>query len=195
MLSAIPYIIEPGPGGSEKVYDIYSRLLKDRIVFFGYAVSPETANAVVAQLLFLDSQSEDPIQMYINSPGGQVDSGLAVIDTMNLIKAPVHTICVGMCASMGAMLLSAGETGHRAMLPNARVMIHQPLGGVSGQASDIEIEAREIIRIKQSLIKMLAENCGKPYETVLSDCDRNYWMDSEESLAYGIVDKVISTTR
>jgi ATP-dependent Clp protease protease subunit len=151
---------------------------------------------IVAQLLFLESEDPDKdINLYINSPGGVVSAGMAIYDTMNYIKCDVATTCIGMAASMGAVLLTAGAKGKRAVLPNARVMIHQPLGGVQGQASDIEIEAREIIRIKQSLSQILADNCGKPLDQILLDSDRNKWMDAEESVAYGAVDKVLKRSK
>lgn len=187
----IPMVIETTSRG-ERAYDIYSRLLKDRIIILGSPINDMVAANIVAQLLFLESEDPDKdINLYINSPGGVVSAGMAIYDTMNYIKCDVATTCIGMAASMGAVLLTAGAKGKRAVLPNARVMIHQPLGGVSGQASDIEIEAREIIRIKQSLSQILADNCGKPLDQILLDSDRNKWMDAEESVAYGAVDKVL----
>jgi ATP-dependent Clp protease protease subunit len=187
----IPMVIETTSRG-ERAYDIYSRLLKDRIIILGSPINDMVAANIVAQLLFLESEDPDKdINLYINSPGGVVSAGMAIYDTMNYIKCDVATTCIGMAASMGAVLLTAGAKGKRAVLPNARVMIHQPLGGVSGQASDIEIEAREIIRIKQSLSQILADNCGKPLDQILFDSDRNKWMDAEESVDYGAVDKVL----
>ncbi len=191
----IPMVIETTSRG-ERAYDIYSRLLKDRIIILGSPINDMVAANIVAQLLFLESEDPDKdINLYINSPGGVVSAGMAIYDTMNYIKCDVATTCIGMAASMGAVLLTAGAKGKRAVLPNARVMIHQPLGGVSGQASDIEIEAREIIRIKQSLSQILADNCGKPLDQILLDSDRNKWMDAEESVAYGAVDKVLKRSK
>ncbi len=191
----IPMVIETTSRG-ERAYDIYSRLLKDRIIILGSPINDMVAANIVAQLLFLESEDPDKdINLYINSPGGVVSAGMAIYDTMNYIKCDVATTCIGMAASMGAVLLTAGAKGKRAALPNARVMIHQPLGGVQGQASDIEIEAREIIRIKQSLSQILADNCGKPLEQILLDSDRNKWMDAEESVAYGAVDKVLKRSK
>lgn len=188
----IPTVIEKTQNG-ERAYDIYSRLLKDRIIFMGSQVNDQIANAVIAQLLFLESQdSKKDIFMYINSPGGSVSAGLAIVDTMNFIKSPVSTVCVGMAASMGAVLLSAGEKGKRFILPNARVMIHQPLGGVEGQSKDIEITAKEIVRVRETLYRMLAENTGQDYAKVDADSDRDYWMHADEAVAYGIVDKIMT---
>jgi ATP-dependent Clp protease protease subunit len=191
----IPMVIETTSRG-ERAYDIYSRLLKDRIIILGSPINDMVASNIVAQLLFLESEDPDKdINLYINSPGGVVSAGMAIYDTMNYIKSDVATTCIGMAASMGAVLLTAGAKGKRAVLPNARVMIHQPLGGVQGQASDIEIEAREIIRIKQSLSQILADNCGKPLDQILLDSDRNKWMDAEESVKYGAVDKVLKRSK
>lgn len=187
----IPMVIETTSRG-ERAYDIYSRLLKDRIIILGSPINDMVASSIVAQLLFLESEDPDKdVNLYINSPGGVVSAGMAIYDTMNYIKCDVATTCIGMAASMGAVLLTAGAKGKRAVLPNARVMIHQPLGGVQGQASDIEIEAREIIRIKQSLSQILADNCGKKLSEILRDSDRNKWMDAQESVSYGVVDKVL----
>lgn len=187
----IPTVIEKTQNG-ERAYDIYSRLLKDRIIFLGNDVNEHTGNSVVAQLLFLASEDpEKDIFLYVNSPGGHVKDGLAIIDTMNHIKPKVATVCVGMAASMGAMILSAGEKGKRFILPNAEVMIHQPMGGVSGQTSDIEITAQNMIRMRDGLAKMLVENTGQKMEKVLKDMDRDYWMNSAEAVKYGIVDKVM----
>lgn len=187
----IPTVIEKTPQG-ERAYDIYSRLLKDNIIFLSGEVRPESASIIIAQLLFL--ASEDPkkeIKLYINSPGGSVVDGLAIIDTMNHIKNDVSTICVGMAASMGAMILSAGTKGKRYALPNSEVMIHQPLGGYEGQASDIEIRSKRIIEMKDDLYKMLVKNTGQPMAKIIKDADRDYFMKADEAKKYGIVDKVI----
>jgi len=187
----IPMVVEKTRGG-ERAYDIYSRLLKDRIVFVSGEVEDGMANAIVAQLLFL--QAEDPekeISMYINSPGGGVTAGLAILDTMKMVKCPVATYCVGQAASMGAILLAAGEKGKRHALPNARIMIHQPWGGAQGKASDIEITAREILRLKDILNGILAEASGKTVDEVLKDTDRDHFMSAEEAKAWGIVDRVL----
>lgn len=187
----IPTVIEKSQNG-ERAYDIYSRLLRDRIIFLGSGIDDSVANTVVAQLLFLES--EDPgkeISLYINSPGGHVTGGLAIIDTMNHIKSPVSTICIGMAASMGAMILSAGEKGKRFALPNSEVMIHQPMGGASGQASDIMITAENIMKTKKRLADMLVENTGQTYETIEKDMDRDFWLDAQQAKKYGVVDKVL----
>ena len=187
----IPMVVEK-TGGGERAYDIYSRLLKDRIVFVGGEVEDGMANAIVAQLLFL--QAEDPqkeISMYINSPGGSVTAGLAILDTMKMLKCPVATYCVGQAASMGAILLSAGTKGKRHALPNARIMIHQPWGGAQGKASDIEITAREILRLKDVLNGILAEASGKSLGDVQKDTDRDHFMSAEEAKDWGIVDTVM----
>ena len=189
--SLIPMVVEK-TGHGERAYDIYSRLLKDRIVFVSGEVEDGMANAIVAQLLFL--QAEDPekeISMYINSPGGSVTAGLAILDTMKMVKCPVATYCVGQAASMGAILLAAGEKGRRHALPNARIMIHQPWGGAQGKASDIEITAKEILRLKDVLNGILAEASGKTLEAVCKDTDRDHFMSAEEAKAWGIVDKVL----
>ena len=188
----IPYVVEQTAKG-ERSYDIYSRLLLDRIVFISGEVHDEMANAVVAQLLFL--QSQDPkkqINVYINSPGGSVTAGLAIYDTMQFISCPVATYCIGQAASMGAVLLTAGAKGKRFALPNARIMIHQPWGGAEGKASDIEITAKEILRLKERLNRILAEHSGKSYEDVVRDTDRDYFMSAEEASAYGLIDSVVS---
>lgn len=188
----IPTVIEKTPMG-ERAYDIYSRLLKDRIVFIGDAIDEHVGNIVVAQLLFL--ANEDPkkdISLYINSPGGHIKDGLAIIDTMNFIKPDVSTICIGMAASMGAMILSAGTKGKRFALPNAEIMIHQPIGGAEGQATDIEISAKQIVRSREILNKMLSKNTGQPLPKIEKDVDRNYWMMSDEAKKYGIIDDVIT---
>ena len=190
-MSLVPYVVEQTSRG-ERNYDIYSRLLKDRIIFLGEEVNETTASLVVAQLLFLES--EDPnkdIQLYINSPGGMVTAGMAIYDTMQYIKCDVSTICIGLAASMGAFLLAGGTKGKRYALPNAEVMIHQPSGGSQGQCTDIQIQARQILRIKDRLNHILADNTGKPVETIAEDCERDNFMTAEEAQAYGLVDKVI----
>ena len=188
----VPMVIEKSPFG-ERAYDIYSRLLKDRIIFVSGVVEDHMANLTMAQLLFLESEnSEKDIQMYINSPGGSVSAGFAIYDTMRHIKPKVSTICIGMAASMGAFLLAGGEKGKRFALPNARIMLHQVMGGAEGQASDIEIEAKEILRMKQKLNEILSQNTGQPLEKIERDTDRNFWMSPEEAAAYGVVDKVLS---
>lgn len=191
----VPYVIEQ-TGRGERMYDVYSRLLKDRIIFLGSPIDSEVANTIVAQLLLLQSQSsERDIQLYINSPGGSVDAGLAIYDTMQFISAPVSTICVGLAASMGALLLMAGTKGKRLALPHSRIMIHQPLihgGGLSGQVSDIEIEARELVRNKRIFMQIMAHHTGKPIEQIELDSDRNYYMTSEEAKDYGLIDQVVS---
>ena len=189
--SLIPMVVEK-TGNAERAYDIYSRLLKDRIVFVGGEVEDGMANAIVAQLLFL--QAADPekeISMYINSPGGSVTAGLAILDTMRMIKCPVATYCIGQAASMGAILLAAGEKGRRHALPNSRIMIHQPWGGAQGKASDIEITAREILRLKDILNGILAESSGKRLDDVARDTDRDYFMSAEDAKNWGIVDEVM----
>lgn len=186
----IPTVIEKSAGG-ERAYDIYSRLLKDRIIFLGTAVDDNIGANIVAQLLFLDAENNNDIIIYINSPGGYVSSGLAIIDTMNYIKSDVSTICIGNAASMGAMILSSGEKGKRYALENSEVMLHQPLGGVHGQASDIEITAKNIIKTKNKLRDMLAKNTGKKKEDIEVDMDRDFWLDSNEAKKYGLVDKVL----
>lgn len=187
----VPMVVESS-GGGERAYDIYSRLLKDRIVFVSGEVEDGMANAIVAQLLFLQAMdSKKEISMYINSPGGSVTAGLAILDTMKMIKCPVATYCVGQAASMGAILLAAGEKGRRHALPHSRIMIHQPWGGAQGKASDIEITAREILRLKNILNGVLAESSGKTLEEVAHDTDRDYFMSSEDAKNWGIVDKVM----
>ena len=186
-----PIVIENTSYG-ERSYDIYSRLLKDRIIFLGTEINDNVANAIVAQLLFLEAEDpEKDITMYINSPGGVVTAGMAIYDTMNYIKPDVQTICVGQAASMGAFLLSAGAKGKRFSLENSRIMLHQPLGGTQGQADDIEIHAKEILRLKKKLSEILAENCGKTVEEVYRDTDRDNFMSAEEAVEYGLIDKVI----
>ena len=191
MSGLIPMVVEK-TGGGERAYDIYSRLLKDRIVFVSGEIEDEMANAIVAQLLFLQAEdSKKEISMYINSPGGSVTAGLAILDTMRMVKCPVATYCVGQAASMGAILLSAGEKGKRHALPNARIMIHQPWGGAQGKASDIEITAKEILRLKEILNGILADASGKTLEEVTKDTDRDHFMSAEEAKKWGIVDKVL----
>ena len=188
----IPTVIEKSQFG-ERAYDIYSRLLKERIVFLGGPINDTVANTVIAQLLFLES--EDPkkdISLYINSPGGHVSSGLAILDTMNHIKPDVSTICVGIAASMGSVLLSAGKKGKRFALPHSEVMIHQPWGGVEGQASDIAITAKHILKTRETLSKILAKNTGQPFERIEKDVDRDFYMSADEAKKYGIVDKVLA---
>lgn len=187
----IPMVIEQSSRG-ERAYDIYSRLLKDRIVFIGSPINDEIANLIIAQLLFLESEDPDKdINFYINSPGGIVTSGLAVYDTIQYIKPDVSTVCIGQAASMGALLLASGAAGKRFALPNARIMIHQPMGGFQGQASDVEIHAKEMLRMKNDLNQILATHTGKPIDQVQVDTDRDYFMSGEEAKAYGIVDNVI----
>lgn len=191
----VPYVIEQTSRG-ERVYDVYSRLLKERIIFLGSPVDAEVANVIVAQLLLLDSQShEREIQIFINSPGGSIDAGLAIYDVMQFVQSPVSTICVGLAASMGALLLMAGKGGQRLALPHSRIMIHQPLlygGGLSGQVSDIEIEAKELLRSKARINEIMAHHTNKPVAQISKDSDRNYWMSAEEALEYGIIDQVVS---
>lgn len=189
----IPTVIEKSQNG-ERAYDIYSRLLRENIIFLGEAIDNHLANLVVAQLLFLERENpKKDIALYINSPGGSITAGFAIMDTMKHIKNDVSTVCVGMAASMGAMLLSAGEKGKRFALPNSEIMIHQPLmDGLGGQASDIEIGAKQIIKMKARLNKMLADNTGRPLSQIEKDVDRDFFMDAEEALAYGIVDKILS---
>jgi ATP-dependent Clp protease protease subunit len=191
-LGLIPMVIEQS-GRGERSYDIYSRLLRERVVFLVGPVNDQTANLVVAQLLFLESENPDKdISLYINSPGGSVSAGMAIYDTMNFIKPQVSTLCIGMAASMGAFLLSAGEKGKRFALPHSKIMIHQPLGGMQGQATDIEIHARDILKTKATLNKILAERAGQPLEKIERDTDRDYFLEAEEARAYGIVDQVIA---
>jgi ATP-dependent Clp protease protease subunit len=186
-------VIEQSSRG-ERAYDIYSRLLKDRIIFLGSAMNDEVANLIIAQLLFLESEDpEKDINFYINSPGGIVTSGLAVYDTMQYVKPDIATVCIGQAASMGAILLTAGTTGKRYSLPNARIMIHQPMGGFQGQASDVEIHAKEMLRMKEDLNQILATHSGKPIDQVQKDTDRDYFMSGAEAQAYGIVDHVITS--
>jgi ATP-dependent Clp protease protease subunit len=192
-LGLVPMVIETS-GRGERAYDIYSRLLKDRVIFLVGEVNDHTANLVIAQMLFLESENPDKdISLYINSPGGSVSSGLAIFDTMNFIKPDVSTLCMGLAASMGAFLLSAGTKGKRFALPNSRIMIHQPLGGARGQASDIEIQAREILYLREQLNKILAERTGQSVETIAKDTDRDNFMSGDQAQAYGLIDKVITS--
>lgn len=187
----IPFVIEQ-TGRGERSYDIYSRLLKERIIFLGAPLDDHVANIIIAQLLFLAAEDENKeVYLYINSPGGVLSSGMAIFDTMQYIKPDVVTICLGMAASMAAILLAAGAKGKRSALPNARIMIHQPLGGIEGQASDIEIHAKEIVRLKERLNRILAELTGQPYDKIVRDTDRNYFMSAEEALEYGIIDEIL----
>ena len=188
----VPYVVDQTSSG-ERSYDIYSRLLEDRIVFISGEIDDATANTVVAQLIYLEAKNpEKDICVYINSPGGSVTAGMAIYDTMRYVKCDVSTICVGLAASMGAFLLAAGTKGKRFCLPNSEVMIHQPLGGAKGQASDIEITAKHIIRTKKKMIEMLSKNSGQPIKKVEKDVDRDYYMSATEAVEYGIVDKVIT---
>ena len=189
----IPTVLEKSQFG-ERSYDIYSRLLKDRIIFLGGAIDNDVANLINAQLLFLDSEdSKKDIQLYVNSPGGSVYAGLSIYDTMNYVKAPVSTICIGMAASMAAVILSAGERGKRVSLPNSRILIHQVLGGAEGQASDIKIQAEEILKLKDTLNEILAKNSGKDIKQIEADTDRDYYMSALQAKKYGLIDKVIGS--
>ncbi len=191
-MGMVPIVVEQTNRG-ERAYDIYSRLLKDRIVFIGTPINDDIANLVIAQLLFLESEDPDKdINIYVNSPGGVVTAGMAIYDTMQFLKAPVSTICVGQAASMGAVLLAAGAKGKRFALPNARIMIHQPSGGAQGQATDIEIQAREILKTKARLNEILAHHTGKSVEQIHADADRDYFMSAQEAKEYGLVDEVIT---
>jgi ATP-dependent Clp protease, protease subunit len=189
-LGMVPIVIEQS-GRGERAYDIYSRLLRDRVVFIVGAINEQTANLVVAQLLFLESENPDKdIALYINSPGGSVSAGMAIFDTMQFVKPDVSTICVGMAASMGAFLLAAGASGKRYSLPNSRIMIHQPLGGVQGQAADIEIHAKEILYLRERLNKILAQRTGQSVERIAKDTDRDNFMSAEDAVSYGLIDKI-----
>ena len=191
-MSLVPYVIEQTSKG-ERSYDIYSRLLKERIIFLGEEVNDVTASLVVAQLLFLESEDPDKdIQLYINSPGGSITAGMAIYDTMKYIKCDVSTICIGMAASMGAFLLAGGTKGKRMALPNAEIMIHQPLGGAQGQATEIEIAAKHILDIKKRMNTILSENTNQPYEVIAADTERDNWKTAEEALEYGLIDMVIT---
>ena len=194
-MSLVPYVVEQTSRG-ERSYDIYSRLLKDRIIFLGEEVNETTASLVVAQMLFLES--EDPskdINLYINSPGGSVTAGMAIYDTMNYIKCDVSTICIGMAASRGAFLLSGGAKGKRLALPNAEIMIHQPLGGAKGQATEIQIAAEHILKTKKKLNQIIADNTGRPIEDVERDTDRDNWMTAEEAKEYGLIDSIVTSRK
>ena len=192
-MSLVPYVIEQ-TGRGERSYDIYSRLLKERIIFLGEEVNEVTASLVVAQLLFLEAEDpEKDINLYINSPGGSVTAGMAIYDTMQYIKCDVSTICIGMAASMGAFLLAGGTKGKRMALPNAEIMIHQPLGGAQGQATEIEIAAKHILQTKEKLNKILAANTGKPYDIIAADTERDNWKTAQEAMEYGLIDKVITS--
>jgi len=190
-LGMVPMVIEQS-GRGERAYDIYSRLLRERIIFLVGPVNDSTANLVVAQLLFLESENPDKdIFFYINSPGGSVSAGMSIFDTMQFIKPDVSTLCIGMAASMGAFLLAAGAKGKRFSLPNSKIMIHQPLGGTQGQATDIEIHAREILKTREQLNRILAERSGQPLEKIQNDTERDYYMSAEEAATYGLIDKVL----
>jgi ATP-dependent Clp protease protease subunit len=192
--NVIPMVVESGARG-ERAYDIYSLLLKERIIFLGTPIVDHVANAIIAQLLFLDREEPDrDISLYINSPGGVISAGLAIFDTMHLIRPNVSTICVGLAASMGTVLLCAGEKGKRFALPNSTVHMHQPLGGAQGQATDIEIHAREILRMQDKIRTILSENTGQPYDKVAQDTDRDYYLSAEQAQEYGLVDEVLVST-
>ena len=189
-MSLVPYVVERTAHG-ERASDIYSRLLQDRVIFLGSEINDQVANAIVAQLLFLETDNPDAeISLYINSPGGSVTAGMAIYDTMNYIKCPVRTVCIGMAASMGAFLLMAGEKGKRLALPNSGIMIHQPSGGASGQATDVTIHAKWLLRTKEKMNRMMAEMTSQPLEKVEQDVERDYFMSAEEALAYGIIDEI-----
>ncbi len=190
-MNLVPIIVDKEHNG-ERSYDIFSRLLKDRIIFLSGEINDDVANTIVSELLYLDSLSHDDISLYINSPGGSITSGMAIYDTMNLIKSDVSTICVGMAASMAAFLLSCGTKGKRYILPNAEVMIHQPLGGASGQATEIKIAAERILKLRTKLNTILAKNTNQPLEKVEEDTERDYFLSSEEAKNYGLVDKIIT---
>ncbi len=193
IINYVPTVIEASSRG-ERSFDIFSRLLRERIIFLGTEINDDVANSIVAQLLLLDSENpEKDIMLYINSPGGVITAGMAIYDTMNLIQADVSTICLGEAASMGAFLLCSGAKGKRMALPSARIMIHQPLGGAQGQATDIELEAKEIMRMKHQLISIMAENSGQDIEKVKADCERDHYLSSEEAKNYGLIDKVITS--
>jgi ATP-dependent Clp protease protease subunit len=193
MLNMVPMVVEQS-GRGERAYDIYSRLLKERVIFLVGPVNDAVANVIVAQLLFLESENPDKdISLYINSPGGSVSAGLAIYDTMKFIKPNVSTLCTGLAASMGAFLLAAGEKGKRFSLPNSRIMIHQPSGGAQGQASDIEIQAREILYLRERLNSILSENTGKPVEAIARDTERDNFMSADAAAEYGLIDKVLTT--
>ena len=189
-MNLIPSVVEKSSDG-ERVYDIYSRLLKDRIIILSGEIDDNLANSIVAQLLYLDSLNHDAINLYINSPGGSITAGMAIYDTMNYIKSKVSTICIGMAASMAAFLLSSGEKGMRFILPNGEVMIHQPLGGAQGQATEIKIAAERILKLKEKLNKILSENTGQQLEKIQNDTERDYFLSADEALKYGLIDKIL----
>ena len=189
-MNLVPTVIEKSNYG-ERAYDIYSRLLKDRIIILSGEIDDNLANSIVAQLLYLDSINHDPINLYINSPGGSITAGMAIYDTMNYIKSKVSTICIGMAASMAAFLLSSGEKGMRFILPNGEVMIHQPLGGAQGQATEIKIAAERILKLKEKLNKILSENTGQSLEKISHDTERDYFLSADEALEYGLIDKIL----
>jgi ATP-dependent Clp protease protease subunit len=191
-MTLIPMVVEQD-GRGERAYDIYSRLLKDRIIFLGTAIDDDVSNLVIAQMLYLESEDPDKeIFFYLNTPGGHVSSGLAIYDTMQYIKPPVSTVCMGQAASMGALLLAAGQKGKRYALPHSRILIHQPLGGFQGQATDIDIQAREILRLKEELNHVLSELTGQPINKIINDTERDYYMTGEQARQYGIIDEIIT---
>ena len=192
-MSLVPYVIEQTSRG-ERSYDIYSRLLKERIIFLDTEVNDASASVIVAQMLFLEAEDPDKdIQFYINSPGGSISAGMAIYDTMNYVKCDVSTMCMGMAASMGAFLLAGGTKGKRFALPNAEIMIHQPSGGAQGQATEIEINAKHILQIRERMNRLMAANTGQSYETIAADTDRDNWKTAEEAVAYGLIDKVVTS--
>ena len=194
-MNLMPYVIEQTSRG-ERSYDIYSRLLKDRIVFLGGEINDDVANVIVAQMLFLEMEDPDAdIQLYINSPGGVITSGMAIYDTMRYLKCEVSTLCIGMAASMGAFLLAAGAKGKRKALPHAEIMIHQPSGGAHGQATDIEIQAEQILRVKKTMNELLAEHTGQPLRTIEKDVERDHYMTADQALKYGLIDEIIAPRR
>ncbi|MBI5286281.1 MAG: ATP-dependent Clp endopeptidase proteolytic subunit ClpP [Deltaproteobacteria bacterium] len=194
-MTLIPFVVEQ-TGRGERAYDIYSRLLKDRIIFLGTTIDDDVANLVIAQMLFLESEDPDKeIHLYINSPGGMVSAGLAIYDTMQYIKSPVSTICMGQAASMGALLLAGGALGKRFALPHSRILIHQPLGGVQGQATDIDIQAKEILRVREELSHILAKHTGQPEDKIRQDTERDFFMTGEQAKGYGIIDAIIEKRR
>ena len=194
-MNLMPYVIEQ-TGRGERSYDIYSRLLKDRIIFLGGEIDDDVANVIVAQMLFLEMEDPDAdIQLYINSPGGVITSGMAIYDTMRYLKCEVSTLCIGMAASMGAFLLSAGAKGKRKALPHAEIMIHQPSGGARGQATDIEIQAEQILRVKKTMNQLLADHTGQPLRTIERDVERDHYMTADQALKYGLIDEIIASRR
>jgi len=194
-MASVPFVVEQ-TGRGERAYDIYSRLLKDRIIFIGTPIDDYIANLVVAQMIFLEGEDPDrDINLYIQSPGGVVSAGLAIYDTMQFVKCPVSTLCMGLAASMGAVLLTAGATGKRYCLPNAKVMIHQVLGGAQGQATDVEIATKEMLKTRDQLNQILAKHSGQPIEQIVKDTDRNHWMTADEAKGYGLVDEIIEKRR